>query len=266
MLDDWIGTPWDVAAAGLYFLCWIAYGPVIQRIGGPHSINADMMSIRLRWMRHMAGRREGRLIDGQLIGHILNSSSFFASSNLILIAATAGVLFGGDSAYRNLRGIPLLAHAPRLLFTLKIALVTVTLARSLLDFIWSIRQLNYCIALVGAAPDDLGDVARTRRYADLCGGVFNNALSTFNSGVRGYYFALAAAAWVFGPAALAAATAGSVILLSFRQLASPTARDIRQARAVLEEAELDAPPPSHNPYAATPTPIGQTTPVPPMPQ
>ena len=236
-LDSYVGTGWDVAAAIAFFAAWIGYGPVVERLGRGRSINADMASIRLRWMRHMAARREGRLIDGQLIGHILNSASFFASSNLILIAATAGVLFGGDNVYRNLKGLPLAAHAPRLLFTVKIALVTVTLARSLLDFIWAIRQLNYCIALVGAAPDETGEPKRVRRYADLCGGVFNSALSTFNGGVRGYYFALAAAAWIFGPAALAMATTGAVLLLGFRQLASPTSRDIHLARRVLEEGD-----------------------------
>ncbi len=266
-MDWWVGTPWDLAAAVLYLVVWVVYGPVMSRLGQAHSINTDMAAVRLRWMRHMALRRDNRLIDGQLTGHILSSASFFTQSNLILIAATAGVLFGGDRAYVALKGLPVVAHAPRLLFTLKIALITVTLARSLLDFIWAIRQLNYMVALVGAAPDRADD-PRLLRYGELCGKVMNTALSTFNSGVRGYYFALAAAAWVFGPAALAAATAGAVALLGYRQLGSVTARDIRLARAELEADDAagfaPAAPPSGQ--AATPTPMGQLTPVPPTPQ
>ena len=104
MTDWWVGTWWDVAAAAFFFAAWSGYGPVMRRIGAGHSINVDMASVRVLWMRRMALRRDGRLIDGQLIGHILNSASFFASSNLILIAATAGFLFGGDRAYSNLRG------------------------------------------------------------------------------------------------------------------------------------------------------------------
>ena len=266
-MDWWLGTAWDLAAAVFYLVVWVGYGPVMARLGRTHSINTDMSAIRLRWMRHMALRRDSRLLDGQLTGHLLSSASFFTSSNLILIAATAGVLFGGDRAYTTLRGLPVVAHAPRLLFTLKIALITITLARSLLDFIWAIRQLNYCLALLGAAPDRASD-ARLLRYAQLCGSVLNTALSTFNSGVRGYYFALAAAAWVFGPAALAGATAGAVALLAFRQLGSPTARDIRLARAELEadDAAGFAPATSAADQASTPTPIGQVTPVPPIPQ
>lgn len=266
-MDWWMGTAWDLAAAVLYLTAWIGYGPAMAVLGREHSINADMSAVRARWMRHMALRRDQRLIDGQLAGHLLSSASFFTSSNLILIAATAGVLFGGDRAYIVLRGLPVVAHAPRMLFTLKIALITVTLARSLLDFIWSIRQLNYCLALIGAAPDRAQE-ARLLRYGGLVGGVLNMALSTFNSGVRGYYFALAAAAWVFGPAALAGATAGAVALLGYRQLGSATARHIRLARAELEavDAEGFSPAAPVEVQAATPTPTGQVTPVPPIPQ
>ncbi len=266
LTDSWPGTPFDLAAALFYVVVWVGYGPLIRFAGGGHGINADMAAVRARWMRHMALRRDGRLLDGQLIGHVLNSASFFASSNLILIAATAGALFGGERTYVALRGLPIVPHAPRVLITLKVALVTVTLARSLLDFIWSIRQMNYCLSLVGAAPDRAPD-AHLLRFADLTGRVFNSALSTFNSGVRGYYFALAAAAWVFGPAALALATLGAAALLGFRQLGSPTARDIRLARAALEaEDEAGFAPASPSDQASTPTPIGQVTPVPPMPQ
>ena len=273
LLDGWPGTPFDLAAGLFYLAVWVGYGPLIAFLAGGRSINADMAAVRLRWMRHMALRRDGRLLDGQLIGHVLNSASFFASSNLILIAATAGALFGGERTYAALRGLPIVPHAPRVLITLKVALVTVTLARSLLDFIWAIRQMNYCLSLVGAAPDRAAD-ARLLRFAELTGRVFNSSLSTFNSGVRGYYFALAAAAWVFGPAALALATVGAATLLAYRQLGSPTARNIHMAREALEDEDEagfapapSAPASTPDPaQASTPTPMGQVTPVPPIPQ
>ena len=265
LTDAWPGAPFDLAAALFYVAVWVGYGPVIAALAREHSINADMAAVRLRWMRHMALRRDARLLDGQLIGHVLNSASFFASSNLILIAATAGALLGGERTYVALRGLPIVPHAPRALITLKVALITVTLARSLLDFIWAIRQMNYCLSLVGAVPDRASD-ARLLRFAELTGRVFNSALSTFNSGVRGYYFALAAAAWVFGPWALATGAVGAAALLAFRQLGSATARNIRLAREVLEaedEAGFEPAPPAP-PQASTPT--GQVTPVPPIPQ
>ena len=55
-----------------------------------------------------------------------------------------------------------------------------------------------------------------------------------NSGVRGYYFALAAAAWLFGPIPFIAATLGAVSLLIWRQRRSPAAHAIAELRKLIE--------------------------------
>jgi uncharacterized membrane protein len=52
--------------------------------------------------------------------------------------------------------------------------------------------------------------------------------------VRGYYFALAAAAWLFGPVWLCAGVVSAFALLVWRQSGSPAARAIRMARRLIE--------------------------------
>ncbi|HTI65906.1 MAG TPA: DUF599 family protein [Caulobacteraceae bacterium] len=225
---------WDLAALGVFALCWVAYEPLLRLLArGRHVINGDMVAVRRGWMRQMMDRPTMRLLDSQLIGHALNTASFFASSNLILIAGAAGVLFGGEGAYRRIEATPLLAETTPTLFGLKLALVAVTLARGLLSFIWAIRQLNYCAAVIGAAPRDAPEPAATA-YAEAAAAVLTPALSASNAGVRGYYFALAATAWLFGPLAFAAATLGAVALLAWRQAFSPAAHAVRKVRALLE--------------------------------
>jgi uncharacterized membrane protein len=184
-------------------------------------------------MRNMA-RRENRFFDGQLLGHTLSSSSFFASSNLILIAAAAGVLFGGNASFRNVSTLVAVKTSSRVLFEAQIGLILLTLARGLLDFIWGIRQLNYVLAAIGAIPEQIDD-ARHHAFGDIAGRLLNPALHSVNSGVRGYYFALAAAAWLFGPWAFMAATVGAVALLIWRQRRSPTARAVADLRTLLEK-------------------------------
>lgn len=198
-------------------------------------INLDMAVVRTAWMGAMA-RRESRLMDSQLLGHTINSASFFASSNLILIAGASGVLFGGESAFRSASSLVVIETSTRLLFEVQIALVLVTLARGLLDFIWAIRQLNYTIAVVGAAPDEVAGVSKV--YGDAAGRLLNPALSAFNAGVRGYYFALAAASWIFGPTAFIVATLGAVAVLVWRQRASAAAHAIAEIRQILETAPV----------------------------
>jgi len=225
----------DIAALVLFGLCWLGYQPVLVRLSrGGGAINTDLTVIRAAWMRNMAAR-ENRFVDVQLMGHALNSASFFASSNLLLIAATASALFGGDASFRRVSSLDLVHTSTRFVFEVQLALVLATLARGLLDFIWSIRQMNYCIAAIGAAPEAGSEPQRLARVADLASRILNPALSSFNAGVRGYYFALAAAAWLFGPWALIAGTVGAVSLLLWRQRRSPAAEAIRELRAVLEE-------------------------------
>ncbi|MBS0360151.1 MAG: DUF599 family protein, partial [Proteobacteria bacterium] len=178
-------------------------------------------------------RRENRFMDGQLLAQTLSSSSFFASSNLILIAATAGVLFGGQASFRNVSSLVVVKTSSRLLFDAQLGLVVLTLARGLLDFIWGIRQLNYVLAVIGATPEHADD-ATHHTFGDVAGRVLNPALHSVNSGVRGYYFALAAAAWLFGPITFMAATAGAVSLLVWRQRSSSAAIAIADLRRLLE--------------------------------
>ncbi|MFN3583819.1 DUF599 domain-containing protein [Phenylobacterium sp.] len=227
-------APLDLAAFVLFAVAWLFYEPLLTALGKRRGgvINTDMTTIRGAWMRNMTVR-ENRFMDGQLLGHALNSASFFASSNLILIAATASALFGGENTFRAVSALELIKTSSRALFELQLALVVIALVRSLLDFIWSIRQMNYCIAAVGAtplqAPED-----RLNAIADAVARVLNPALSSFNRGVRGYYFALAAAAWLFGPMAFMAATLGAVGLLVWRQRSSAAATAIRDLRKLLE--------------------------------
>jgi uncharacterized membrane protein len=205
---------------------------LLSRRGGG-AINTDMTTIRLAWMRNMAGR-ENRFMDGQLLGHALNSASFFASSNLILIAAAAGALFGGESTFRSVSQLEVIRTSSRTLFELQLGLVLLTLARGLLDFIWSIRQMNYCIAAIGAVPTEVTP-EQQKAYGEVAARLLNPALSSFNAGVRGYYFALAPAAWLFGPLPFIAATVAAVALMLWRQRRSPAAAAVADLRKLLDQ-------------------------------
>lgn len=232
----------DMVALGVFVVAWLFYEPLLSAFGkrrGGGVLNTDMTVIRRAWMVQMTGR-EVRLLDGQLLGHTLNTASFFASSNLLLIAAAAGVLFGGDSSFRSVSALEVVKTSSRLLFEMQLALVLIALARGLLDFIWSIRQLNYCLATIGATPEPL-PADKHDAYGAVIARLLNPALGSFNSGVRGYYFALAAAAWLFGPWSFMAATLGAVGLLLWRQRSSPAALAIHEFRNLLE-AKAPAPP------------------------
>lgn len=230
-------TSLDWAALALFFLCWLGYDPLLRLLSRRFgALNRDMLSIRQAWMLAMT-RREVKLLDSQLLGHSINSGSFFASSNLLLIAAVGGVLFGGETALKSFAAVGAEA-VPAPVLEAKLALVLACLARGLLDFIWSIRQMNYALALIGAS-ERLTQDRDLDAFGAATAAVLNPALASFSQGVRGYYFALAAGAWLFGPFWLAAGVTSAFGLLVWRQTGSPAAQAIRTAHRLLEPPGRD---------------------------
>ena len=227
-------TLFDWIALSLFFVAWLGYGPILGLIARRSgSLNDDMLVVRDSWMTAMT-HREMRLIDSQLMGHSINSASFFASTNLLLIAAVAGIRFGGENALKGFAAVGAEA-VPMKILEAKLALVLVCLARGFLDFIWSLRQMNYALALIGAAPEIHTETDRVA-YGHAVAQVLNPALGGFSQGVRGYYFALAAAAWLFGPLWLALGVISAFGLLVWRQAGSPAAQAVRAARRLLERS------------------------------
>ncbi|HRE45819.1 MAG TPA: DUF599 family protein [Terricaulis sp.] len=217
----------DMIGLTVFLICWVGYEPLRLRLMGLFGktcINQDMYPVREAWLREFL-LRENRIMDVNLLGHLLSSASFFASTNLLLIAATAGVLFGGEAMQQSLQQLEIAASASGWLMEAKIAIVTVTLSRGLLDFIWSIRQLNYSLAVLGAAPDTKA-VEKHAAFVKGAADVLHPAFSAFNRGVRAYYFALAAAAWIISPWAMAIGVVFAVFVLLRRQLRSQAARGI----------------------------------------
>jgi uncharacterized membrane protein len=226
----------DIVAAAIFALCWVGYEYVLKRLAdGRGGINIDMAAVRAGWIRRML-QRDVRIMDANLLGQLLSSASFFASTNLLIIAAASGVLFGGEDMIANLRGLLIASSAPIWLVETKIALIVVTLARGLLDFIWSIRQLNYCSALVGAAPP-FDEPDKHDAFARAMTDVFDPAFSAFNKGMRTYYFALAATAWIISPWAMMLGVVAACALLLRRQVASSAAKGIRAARLLMQADE-----------------------------
>ena len=231
--------PWsDVLALGVFIVLWLWYEPLVRRLSrGRGALSRDMDVVRSGWMRSFVSREDTRLLDANLMGHTINSASFFASANLILIAAAAGALFGGSDTISELASLDLTEPAPQWLFELKLGLVVLTLARGLLDFIWALRQMNYWLATLGALPEHLPP-AEQARWAEALTALMNPALTSFSAGVRAYYFALAAAAWLLGPLPFAASAVLATLLLAWRSSKSPAALALRRVRALIDEENV----------------------------
>ena len=219
-MTDWLGLIWLLAA-------WIGYEPVTRLAGRRwRLVNTSMVGIRRIWMETMLSR-ENRMPDVVLLGHVVHSASFFASTTVIVIAALFGALGSIDrlqSAIETLIGTP--AERPAL--DIKLALVLIVVVRGFFAFTWAIRQFNYAIALIGAAPPAPVEPMLRRALAKDLGDALSLAVMAFNSGVRAYYFALAGLTWLANPVLFLISTSAVVVLLLWRQTSSPSARLIQR--------------------------------------
>ncbi|WP_439577228.1 DUF599 family protein, partial [Elioraea sp.] len=117
------------------------------------------------------------------------------------------------------------APTTQVLWEIKIGLLLLIFVSAFFELTWSLRQFNYCLIIVGG----IGPTADAAAFAqaEIAARVANRAARHFNTGLRAYYFGLAAITWLVHPLAL--------ILASLLVLAELHRREFRSvAREALQ--------------------------------
>jgi len=229
----WSLTALDLAALVLFLAAWLGYAPLVGWSSRRHKVIASARGDHRRaWMFELLGR-EVKIADATIIGQIMSTASFFASTTVILIGALIGVIATLAHADPPAPGSWLAIGEPSPI-EIKLALVVVVAAYAFQSFTWAIRQANFAAIAMGAAPplEEL-DEGRRRRIADSMATIVSSVGDSYDSGIRSYYFALAAVTWVVSPLLMIAATLGVVALMLHRLTHSRTAvalDDIARAR------------------------------------
>ncbi len=226
-------TALDRVALAWFLLAWLGYEGVARALRSPRSMASRMLGMRRAWMLSMLGR-DNRITDASLIGHAVHSATFFASTTVVALAALLGTLGSLDRAHAAVQGLAFTAKTSRPLLEAKVLLLALVFAHGFLKLSWAVRQLNHCVALIGAAPLR-PDAARRDAFADRAAAVLSLAVGSFDAGLRAYYFALSALAWLLGPGPFALATAGIVAMLLWRQFRSAASEAIRRSEAALAD-------------------------------
>jgi len=215
----------DLVALAWFLGMWGAFN-VIQDHVLRGSVNRHLVQLRVRWMERML-EREVRLPDAMLLGHSMQSCSFFASATVLVLAALLGSFSAADHAQQVLSELSFAVVTSRGLFEMKLLMLGCIFIFAFFKFTWALREFNYSIALIGAAPPPPETPEERRLVAEPIAGMLTLALSEFNSGIRAYYFALAALNWLIDPRLLIVATAGVTAVLCRRQMWSRAERLLR---------------------------------------
>ena len=225
--------PWtDWLALALFFVTWVGYARFSrQRDGARQSVLGATNAVRRQWMLQTT-YREVRVIDGVVVQSLSASPSFFASTSLLIIGGLLAALGASEQAGAIFKELPFAARTTTLLLDLKLVLMAGVFVYAFFRFSWSLRLYSMGALLVAAAPDfrvfEQGSPADREQFADRAGAVVGLAAEAFNDGLRAYYFAFAAAAWLFSPLAFALGSAGVVWVLYQREFRSEAVTLMRQ--------------------------------------
>jgi uncharacterized membrane protein len=219
-------APLDLVALAVFVVGWAGYNLVFDRwLARPSGLNQHLKALRLHWMRRLL-ERENRITDAALVGHTMHSTSFLGSATLLLLAALVGVVGNVDSIWRLVGELSFAASTSKAVFEAKLLLLIGIFVFGFLKFTWALRQFNYLCAMIGAAPPTGAPPALRERSAAHLATLLTLAVTSFNGGLRAYYFALAALTWLVGPLFFIATTVWVVLVLLRRQFLSRTAATV----------------------------------------
>ena len=233
-------TTLDIIAFVWFVGSWVGF-TVIQDhlLSGRNVVNQHLKIVRRHWIERML-ERDNRIMDSQLVGHTMHSCTFFASTIILVLAGLIGTFGAAERAQELVSNLSFTVQTSHQLFEIKMLLMVVVFTFGFFKFTWALRQYNYCCALIGSAPMPPVRPEDRKAIAETISEALTLAITALNGGMRAYYFALAALAWMIGPIALIAASSYVIVVLTRRQAFSATEKVIRiQAEWLKKNESID---------------------------
>ncbi|MGE0499574.1 MAG: DUF599 domain-containing protein [Rhizobiaceae bacterium] len=227
--------PLDAFAVVLFIFAWLGFGPLLRwRASRLGVLGTAMVDHRRVWMYELIGR-DMKVHDTAIVGHIMSTAGFFASTTVIVIGALVGVLINMGRSLES-QGGQLFSIGMPSTIEVKVVLIVVLAIYAFQAFTWAIRQANFAAVLMGAAPP-AARISPERReaLATEMGKMITGVATSYDNGLRAYYFAFAALTWIAGPLPFIVATVGAFWLLLYRQTRSRTALALKAIATVRDE-------------------------------
>src|SRR4051812_30700869 len=182
---DWI-------ALAVFAACWIGYATLVDRHPAlrARSVIAAMDEHRRRWLRTTV-TRDNRIMDTNIIGNLMNSTSFLANTAIFILGGLVAMLGSPELGARVFGALPFAAVRDAAAGEVRVALLILIFVRAFFELTWALRQFNYCsivIGGIGAGPEGAGALL----HAEMAAKVATRGARHFNTGLRAYYFGLAA--------------------------------------------------------------------------
>lgn len=217
----------DVIALCWFLFVWFAYA-YLADIYSEKSKNlvTIMEKYRIQWMRQMI-KRPDHLLDLRIIANLSQSTSFLASTSMLLIAGTIAALGYGEKGVEMMNKMGLTGTVSVQMWSVKTGLLVFIFIYAFFKATWVMRQFNFASVLIAATPayhenGKMEEVRHQHDYANRVAMIVSNAAKHFNMAIRSYYFGLAALAWYIHAYCLIGASIVVVLVIYRREFMSKT--------------------------------------------
>ncbi|MCG8509094.1 MAG: DUF599 domain-containing protein [Rhodospirillales bacterium] len=218
----------DLYALLCFAVCWAGYtwfADSVRRESG--NIMIAMHDVRLQWMERLL-KREIRIGDVSIVSTLARGSGLFVTTTVFIMAGLVAILGALDNARALISDLSFVVQASREMWEIKIGLLILIFVYAFFKFVWSMRQFNYAMMLVGSAPlyDEL-DAPDRASFPRRASRVISLGVDSFNRGVRAYYFGLATLGWIIHPWVFGLASIWVILVLYRREFRSQTLATIK---------------------------------------
>lgn len=219
--------PIDWLALTCFIVVWFGYAWLADHHWARRGLVGISHLYREEWMREML-RRDNHVVDSALVGNLISSVSFFASTTMYIIAGLMAMMGTMERAISFTADLPFVREASKEVWEIKLLLLMIIFVHAYFKFTWSLRQFNLLSILIGGAPTNTQNKQRNEVYIQKAGTINSLAGDEFNRGIRAYYFGLATLTWFLHPWVFMVTTVIVAVVLFRRDYLSQTLRVLSQ--------------------------------------
>lgn len=197
-LMDYIALIW-------FLVVWVMYSLVADRwLYQKRGIISVMHNLRRRWIELMLKRTE-RLVDVRIIANLMRSTTFMASTSILIVAGLMAALGYGEKAQQVIAEFPYTHEMTPHIWVVKTSVLVVIFVYSFFKLTWVMRQFNFIAVMIMATPNyaemppEEFDKEEKERFIEQISKLLTHSAMHFNMAVRSYYFGLIALGWYISP-------------------------------------------------------------------
>lgn len=220
-------SPLDIAAVAWLSVCWMAYAWMCDRSPrGEQGLMKVVHAYRERWLRECVVR-DNRMVDAALVGNLMRSVSFFASTSILILGGLLTALGYAERGMEITAELPMAKRTSAALWETKVLMLIGIFFYAFFKLSWSLRQYNVLSVMIGAAPAPGAAPAEQDAFVDSGTRISSFAGDEFIRGMRAYYFGMAAVTWFIQPWLFIIMTTLVVAVQYWRDFGSATLKAMR---------------------------------------